>query len=241
MSKKLSFNYQKVNQAYANACRSIAETYDKNFPTTSERDVDIMFDVSMQVNGNQTGIARMQDDGIANAERVIINHGHKSVTTTTGSIVKGFHDAQLFMAVGYGLAMATLPKSTRKTGGSSQYHKDAIKRLSEYGISVNRTKLLASDKLYKLAELHKDDLAVMRSLKVSDDYERKTKSTTAKRVVIVCSDSCTLADVLRLSGMADQLNVITAYSCPSCKAKFHVKGTTAKVIKQAEKEIAKVK
>ena len=236
MSINFSFNLQTVTQGYANACRSIAESVIKlsNVETEKETNVNLEFDVTMVPNGNQTEIVRFVDNQIDNGMRAVMWHGHKSITTVKGKLNTKLDDGVILSGIASAVALATLKPNDRRANGG-KFTATAITRLDEYGVGVNkRTQLLATDTLRKLAKQHAKDIATIRALPVSSGYERKsTKNSGAKRVEIVCSDSCELGKVLRLSGDSKQLDVIEAFACPSCNMKFHLKGTTPKVLTES--------
>lgn len=248
MSINFTFDLQTVTQEYANSARNIAESIvkDSHVKTDDVINATLEFGASFKPsNSKQTEIVSIRDDMIGNGVCCVIWQGCPLITSVKGSLLKNNADGVIFVvAIAVGLARVTLKASEwraldkRKGTYSGRFLAEGSNRLAEFGVRVdnrNRTGLLATDRLKAIAKKHAKDIAVMKALPHSEGYERTTGTDKGKapRVAIVCSDTCELGKVLRHSGDSEQLEVIESFACPSCKAKFHLKGTTPKVLTES--------
>ena len=190
----------------------------------------------MVANGRQTEIISIVDNQIDNGLRCVIWQGNPLITSPKGNLLKNNADGVIFVVgIASGCARATLKTSEWRAKGG-KFTAKAISRLSDFGVRVDddRIGLLATDRLRHIAKKHAKDIEILKALPVTKDYERQTnKDRNSKFVSIICSDDCTLGKVLRQRGDSEQIEIIKSFACPSCKVKYHVKGTTPKVLTES--------
>ena len=227
----ITFNNLELSIEAKKASLAISEGIISNSTYANDFDVDLDIDFTAKPNGKQTNIARMVDLGIGNGQRVVTWLTHPLLYRKDRKRPSNYKPSIFMVALGFGLACATVkPKNQRSEGG--KFTAEMETRLKEFGISVNtnRTKLLATPKLEKLAKQFTKELEVLANIPISDNYKIVHPDANAqpKRTKLTCSDGCEFADVVSISALTDHLDTVIElkFACPDCGIKYTYQGQT---------------
>ena len=239
----ITFNNLELSIEAKKASLAISEGIISNSTYANDFDVDLDIDFTAKPNGKQTNIARMVDLGIGNGQRVIVWLTHPLLYTKGKKRPSNYKPSVFMTALAFGLACSTVkPKDQRANGG--KFTAEMESRLKEFGVSVNsnRTKLIATPKLEKLAEQFTKELEILANIPISDEYKiiHPDANAQPKRTKLTCSDGCEFADVVSISALTDHLDTVIAkkFACPDCGVKYTYQGQTAEktdeILKEAE-------
>ena len=213
----------------------------------------VYFDVEMNArNHTQVLPFTITDSGVHNSTKCVfwlghcydcvakVDHdNHVGVFLTNGKPTKSKDtDAMIALAIQTATIMSMIPRSDWYTDESSKRLGKAKKVLKECGVGVtNRNRFSVTDITKKIAVKFAEDIKIIKSIKVSDNWEYPKVKPTNDRTKLICSVDCsTVVDgKLNISIASDWVDLLDGLTCPTCD------GTFTEVLTTEKKKVTKKK
>ena len=216
--------------------------------------VSVYFDAEMNArNHTQVLPFTITDSGIHNAVKCVfwlghcydcvakVDHdNHVGVFLTNGKPTKSKDtDAMIALAIQTATLLSMTPRANWYTDESSKRLSSGAKKVLKLGgVGVtNRNRFSVTDITKKIAVKFAEDIKVIKSIKISDNWTYPKVKQTNDRTKLICSGDCsTVVDgKLNISIASDWVDLLDGLTCPTCD------GTFKEVLKTEKKPETKKK
>ena len=217
-------------------------------------DASVYFDVEMNARSPKQVLPfTITDSGVHNATKCVFwlghcydcvakvedHDNHVGVFLTNGKPTKSkTADAMVAVAIQTATILSMTPRADWYTDESSKRIGKAKEVLKLGGVSVtNRNRFSVTDITKKIAVKFAEDIKVIKSIKVSDNWEYPKVKPTNNRTKFICSVDCsTVVDgKLNISIISDWVDLLEGLTCPTCNSTFKEVLTTTKKVDTKKK------
>ena len=220
----------------------------------------VYFDVEMNSRSPKQVLPfTITDSGVHNATKCVfwlghcydcvakVDHeNHVGVFLTNGKPTKSKNtDAMIALAIQTATLLSMTPRANWYTDESSKRLSSGAKKVLKLGgVGVsNRNRFSVTDITKKIAVKFAEDIKIIKSIKVSDNWEYPKVKPTNDRTKLICSVDCsTVVDgKLNISIASDWVDLLDGLTCPTCEGTFKEVLKTEKKVDTKKKDTKKKK